>query len=126
MRATINRFLNLLLFFCFCGLVSTGLLLYLKLPHGRGNRFHSVMGLTRHEWGNIHFWFSMVMITLVAAHLALHWQWLWKVASKRTQRRLVGGLAIGFLLIAFPLCWPTDGPPSEEASIGHSWGQINR
>lgn len=119
MRTTLNRFLNLALFICFCGLVSTGLMLFLKLPHGKGAGQYSVMGLTRHEWGGIHLWFAIAMILLVVAHLALHWQWLWKVASKRTQRRLVAGLAIGFLITALPLCWPTHGPSQEHTSTEH-------
>lgn len=124
MRAQCNRILNLLLFFCLCGLISTGLLLYLKLPRGRESHFLEVMGMGRHDWVDTHFWLSVGMIFLVAIHLALHWQWLWKVASKQSHRRLIGGLSIGFLLIALPLCWPTMSTQSKEA--GSYWSHRER
>lgn len=32
------------------------------------------MGLTRHEWGSIHLWLSLIFIALMLIHIILHWK----------------------------------------------------
>jgi hypothetical protein len=34
------------------------------------------MGLTRHEWGNIHFWTAIGLMAALSLHLALHGRWI--------------------------------------------------
>lgn len=58
----------------FLMLVSTGLLMYLVLPPRSGRNM--VWGLTRHEWGDIHFWVSMIFLGLIVVHTLLHWNWI--------------------------------------------------
>lgn len=55
-------------------LALTGLLISLVLPPRSGNNM--VWGLTRHEWGDVHFWTAMVLLALLVIHLAVHWSWL--------------------------------------------------
>jgi hypothetical protein len=33
-------------------------------------------GLTRHEWGNIHFWTAIGLMGALSLHLVLHWRWI--------------------------------------------------
>src|SRR5690606_63045 len=58
----------------FLALASTGILMYLVLPAGSGRDM--VWGLTRHEWGDIHFWVSMTFLALIGVHFILHWNWI--------------------------------------------------
>ena len=58
----------------FLVLLSTGILMFLILP--AGSKGDMVWGLTRHEWGDIHFWVSMVFLALMGVHLFLHWNWI--------------------------------------------------
>jgi hypothetical protein len=58
----------------FVFLASTGLLLVFSMPPGSGGS--SVWGLTRHEWGDVHFWMAMTMLGVIAVHLYLHWKWI--------------------------------------------------
>jgi membrane protein implicated in regulation of membrane protease activity len=54
---------------------------FLFLPTGgyRGGR-NPYYGITvlfdRHTWDDLHTWFGVAMIAIVAIHLAIHWQWV--------------------------------------------------
>ena len=32
--------------------------------------------MTRHEWGDIHFYLSVLFIALIMVHIILHWNWI--------------------------------------------------
>src|SRR5690606_34127107 len=65
----------------FLVLASTGILMYLVLPAGSGRNM--VWGLTRHEWGEIHFWVSMFFLAIMGIHLILHWNWITCMVKSR-------------------------------------------
>jgi hypothetical protein len=98
-KAVINIVVNACSFLGFICLVSTGLLLKFVLPPGsgrvetlaRGGREKAIdlcLGLTRHQWGEIHFYISLGFLTLLATHLVLHWPWIRAVAWGTAQRPL--------------------------------------
>jgi hypothetical protein len=33
-------------------------------------------GLTRHEWGDVHYYIALVLMAILAFHLVLHWKWI--------------------------------------------------
>ncbi len=65
------------------GLLSlvSGLLL-LTFPEGgyRGGRnpdFRAAfLGLSRHTWGDLHTWVSLLAVAGVVLHVVLHWKWI--------------------------------------------------
>ncbi len=61
-------------------LLLTGLLMAFVLPPHSGA--DSVWGLTRHEWGDVHFWIAVATVMIVVLHLALHWSWVCVQAAK--------------------------------------------
>jgi len=70
------------------GLLVTGFVIKYVLPPGSGGlgralhdgrgreQIKSLLSLTRHEWGDIHFYLSVLFTVLVALHLVLHWAWI--------------------------------------------------
>ena len=58
------------------------------LPPGSGGRpgghpaRKELLDLSRHDWGQIHFWIAAAMVALIVVHLALHWGWI-KTCSSR-------------------------------------------
>jgi hypothetical protein len=36
----------------------------------------ALLDLTRHEWGDVHFWIAAALLAGVVLHLALHWGWI--------------------------------------------------
>ena len=65
---------------------------FLFLPTGgyQGGR-NPMYGLTilfeRHTWSDLHLWGGILMIAAIAAHFAIHWQWV-----KRMSGRTVAGM----------------------------------
>lgn len=94
-------------------LVATGFILEYLLPPGSGRlgtEGHGVgpggmhrpilllWGLTRHEWGDIHFWIALSLLAVLSVHLALHWRWI--VTMVKGQPRQGSGIRVALALIA--------------------------
>jgi hypothetical protein len=124
-RVNLNFGIDLAAFFALLMLISTGLLMEFRLPPGTGG--HEPYGhgwralerptpviwdMTRHQWGEIHFWIAVTFSLLLAFHLVLHWKWIVatiKNLAPRTSKStlllwLIG--IVGALLIAAPLVSP--------------------
>jgi len=107
------RVSNLALFLGFCGLTGTGLLMKYRLPPGsRGGHGLSALGMTRHEWGDIHVWIGWGVVAITLLHLALNWVWLRKIAGYRRWVPLLSGLAFGALIVVLPLILPVARQPA--------------
>jgi Domain of unknown function (DUF4405)/Planctomycete cytochrome C len=66
------------------GMIATGYILHFPLPP-RSNKYLTLWTLTRHQWGEVHFWISLALLGVILLHLCLHWQWL-VVSLKRRFR----------------------------------------
>jgi len=71
----------------------SGFALWLTLANGSGGgrgRGGGFGGETfifdRHTWLHIHDWFAVVLVVLIAVHVAMHWKWI-----MRTTRSLFPG-----------------------------------
>lgn len=86
----------------------TGYILRFPLPP-ETNKTFSLWGLTRHEWGAIHFLISLGLIAIILFHLALHWTWIVSVIGKRlgaaskTHPRLLRNAVICSMLLTLGL-----------------------
>jgi len=87
-RKSLNFIIELVSFVNLLGLASTGFIIKYVLPPGtggRGRQLHPGNGrehikqlwsMTRHEWGDIHFYLAVIFVSLMAVHLILHWNWI--------------------------------------------------
>jgi hypothetical protein len=57
------------------GMAATGYILRFPLPPG-SNKYLSLWGLTRHQWGDVHFWIGLALLGVILLHVILHWQWV--------------------------------------------------
>jgi hypothetical protein len=73
-RNRINLVVDLLASLAMAGLMATGIVLYYRLPAGSGG--NTMLGRTRHEWDDIHFWVAVVLLVLVVLHIVLRWKWV--------------------------------------------------
>ena len=113
-RSKLNFTFDAIAFAGFVFLTTTGVLMRYALPPG-SRRFKTIWGLDRHEWGDIHFWISIVFLGLLAMHLVLHWRWIINIITGRPREGsgLRAGLGIvgiaGLLALATaPLLSPVD------------------
>ncbi len=104
-RSTLHLTIDGLMALGAVGLILTGLLIAFVLPPG--SRQASVWGMTRHDWGDVHFWFAMGILATGLLHLMMNWGWVCSVAGdvlhlksrKPTPiRKLWTGLATALLL----------------------------
>lgn len=136
-RTTVNLVTDLAVALLMLGMLATGYVLRFPLPPGT-NKGLELWGLTRHEWGTVHFGLSAGLLGLVLFHLVLHWPWLVCTVSKRLHLRVAPGgrhlrsgllagafLAAGFAAFAWaahravePITGPREGvcPPGAEGS----------
>jgi hypothetical protein len=88
-RTTVNFLVDAIAFLDLLGLIATGAILRFILPpgsgggHGRGFRggrglddVKELLGLGRHDWGDVHFVLSLLFLLLMLVHLILHWTWI--------------------------------------------------
>ena len=94
-----NFWLDLTILTTFLLTALTGLLLWLILPGGRGSGETVLLGLTRHQWIDLHNWIGLAMLAGVTLHLALHWKWITCV-SRRYFKKLARQARINFSLNA--------------------------
>jgi len=87
-RMTVNFIVDLAAFIDLLGLIFTGFIIKYILPPGTSGLGREISGgrgrgeikqlwsMTRHEWGDIHFYMSVVFVALMLTHLILHWIWI--------------------------------------------------
>lgn len=96
----------------------TGLLLAFRLPPGsQGGRGLSAFGLDRHEWGELHTWVGYLFIAAILLHVALHWRWLWQVASRKQAWPMLAGIGVGLLLMLVLAFQPVKVDPNGKEPV---------
>jgi hypothetical protein len=82
--------------------------------------------MSRHDWGDIHFYASIGFLAILAIHLILHWNWIVNLIRGKKRmasgRRALLGLVGVFAIIAVavsPLLSPIEGANKSNAEEKH-------
>ena len=134
-RTALNAIVDAVAYAGIIALATTGLMLRYQMPpgsgglHGMGSGAGAgsrsvtlVWGLSRHEWGGIHYWVALILLSVLAVHLVLHWKWIVCVLRGKPHSDVSGGrFALGIaglvlvtLLAAAPLMTPAQTSPRSE------------
>jgi hypothetical protein len=82
-KNSIKYFIDAILFVDICSIAVIGLLLAFVIPEGRTGRTSKYfLGLHRHDWGDIHLFLSILLLSLLVLHLWFNWTWIVQ-SSKR-------------------------------------------
>ena len=93
---TWKAIVDALLYVCMLNVTFIGILLGFFIGKGSSPARPKVLwGLHRHEWGDLHLWFSLALIALVLIHLILQISWM--RSTSRRLLRLHWGLALVLL-----------------------------
>lgn len=100
----INRTVNTGLFWTFCLLVSSGLILEYRL----GTEFldptgATIWGMDWKAWSILHQTLGFILCALIMLHLWMNRRWIWAVATARQNWAILIGIAIGLALLLIPL-----------------------
>lgn len=93
-RSNLNLLIDVLAFIGLILLLGSGLLVRYILPPGSGERL-AVWALTRHEWGEVHFWIAVFLTAVVTVHLVLHWRWIVSVIQNKPREGSGMRVALG-------------------------------
>ena len=112
-RKNLNFIIDSIAFVILMVMTSTGLLMRYYLPPGLCDKRHTMLGLQRHEWGDLHFWLAIAFFSLMALHIFLHWRWIVGVVKGKPGegsglRAVMGifGLVMVVVLSAAPFFFP--------------------
>jgi len=87
-RSSLNFIVDLIALFDLLGLAFTAFIIKYILPPGTGGRGQQLRdgrggehikdfwSMTRHEWGDIHFYLAVIFVILMVLHIMLHWGWI--------------------------------------------------
>jgi hypothetical protein len=86
-RTSTNFWIDVVSLAVMLGLAVTGGLIHYVLPPGRGH-FYELLGWKRHDIGQLHFYFAVAAVALLALHLLLHWSWICCFVAKAVGREV--------------------------------------
>ena len=110
-KESLIKLIDLLSFIGLSALISTGALIKFSLPPRSGGA--TIWGLTRHEWGDIHFYISIGFLIIITLHLLLHLRFIKMAilgeATREVGYRLAVGV-VGFVILIVFLLSPFISP----------------
>ena len=110
-RLHATKIIDVIAFCLFALMVSSGVILHYVIPV-RSGRSVTIWGMTRHEWGDIHFWIATIFLGVLVMHLFIHGRFIMNMiggagrnySGIRFSLGLVALLAI-LLLAVSPFLW---------------------
>ena len=113
-------------FISFIFVVSTGVLMRYVLPPRSGQSIE-ILGMSRHEWGDIHFYITFIFLVILSIHLLIHWRFFLHVFQKGIKSsdtyRLVLGVVALIAVLALAVA-PFIAPKEySETSKGYQFGE---
>ncbi len=101
----LRRLTDFTLYFSFCFLLGSGLLMKYSFVKGLGPQ--TVLELSKPEWCNLHLIISIVMTIALALHLILNAKWIANVGASGKKWLAVAIIALGVALTALLTFYPT-------------------
>ena len=102
-KVMMNFFMDALLIVVLMSQVFTGILLH-RFPPELADA--TVLGLTRYNWGSIHWTVSILFALVVIVHLILHWGWVKATTLKYIRMRSKVLLALTVIVFLFIYLMP--------------------
>ena len=94
---TLRKITDLTLYFCFCFLAGTGIMMKFSFTKGLGPE--TVLGLGKRGWEACHLCVGLAMLCAVAVHLVLNRAWILKVGAGGKKRAAIAVIAFGLIMI---------------------------
>jgi len=106
-KKDLKRVVDSALWFLFCFILGTGLMLHYRLVPGfQGGAGVNFFGISRHGWGNIHFWASCLFIACLSVHLYLNFKTIKLIVADKSSCKAAVLLGIGIFVVMFFLLFP--------------------
>lgn len=125
-KSKLIALIDIAAFISFIFVVSTGVLMRYVLPPRSGQPIE-ILGMSRHEWGDIHFYITFIFLAILSIHLVLHWKFIRNMFHGRIKETSNFRLMLGLvgLIAALALALAPFVAPKEyyETSEGYQFGK---
>ena len=105
-KLNIIKLIDIAAFISFIFVISTGVLLRYVLPTRSGHTVE-IMGMTRHEWGDLHYLITVAFLFILTIHLVVHWRFFFLLlqgkASSTSAYRIVLGIVALLAILALAI-----------------------
>ena len=120
-QSKLIKIVDFLSFISLISMLTTGILMEYSLPPKSGP--DQIWSLMRHDWGDIHFYSSLVFLSLMAAHLVTHAKFIKSALLGKAKREYKYRIAIGMagLIALIALMFATIMAPVETGTKVKSW-----
>jgi hypothetical protein len=106
-KTGIRKITDVCLWFLFCFMFGTGLLIHYRLLSGfKGGHGLSLFGMSRHEWGEFHLWAAYIFLAFLIIHLFFNYSFIKNAIAKKTTWRALLLCAIGLMIVCIFLFSP--------------------
>ena len=130
----INFIIDAFMFLCMGAIAGIGFLMALVLIPGKEQWAKygkpvdlTFMGLSRHDWGDIHLYIALILLSFLALHIILHWKMITnlycKLVENRNFRRVIAAVFI-LIFIIFILFSFFIEPKISDRDRGHGLGNV--
>lgn len=128
-KANLIKLVDIAAFISFVFVVSTGILMRYVLPP-RSGQATEIFGMSRHEWGDVHFYITSLFLAILSIHLILHWHFIQNLFQGRIKvvgaSRVLLGLVGLFAVLAIAIA-PFVAPKEQSTgSKGLHYGKSKR
>ncbi len=125
-KSSLIALIDIIAFISFIFVVSTGVLMRYVLPPKSG-KFTEILSMSRHEWGDIHFYITFIFLAILSIHLILHWRFIRNVFRGRVKNtnasRLILGLIGLFAVLALAVAPFVSPIENSEKNSGYQYGK---
>ena len=128
-KVNLIKLVDIAAFISFVFVVSTGILMRYVLPP-RSGQATEIFGMSRHEWGDVHFYITSLFLAILSIHLILHWHFIQNLFQGRIKvvgaSRVLLGLVGLFAVLAIAIA-PFVAPKEQSTeSKGLHYGKSKR
>ncbi len=112
-KSKLNFVIDALMFIILMAIVGLGFLMRYTMPPGQqlmaktgSNPEITWLGWNRHDWGDIHYYLALALLTLLVIHLILHWKQILGLFQRLVpDHRMRYRIALVFLLVSLLLIY---------------------
>ncbi|MBR6388920.1 MAG: DUF4405 domain-containing protein [Opitutales bacterium] len=124
MKIALRRIADLTLYFSFCFLLGSGLMM--KYSFVKGMRGLEIFGLGKPQWCDLHFCASILMLAALILHLALNAAWIHKVGAFSKKWLAIFIIVLGIALALLLSLYPPDKSKVAETQSQYMHRNINK
>lgn len=124
MKTALRRITDITLYFSFCFLLGSGLMM--KYSFVKGMKGMTVMGLAKPDWCSLHLCAAVLMLIALVFHLALNAAWIHKVGAFSKKWLAIFIIVLGIALALLLSLYPPDKSKVAENEAQYMHRNINK